>query len=162
MYKGKSFIFQAFILLGLLAVCIQLGASIYESRVVIPIWIENLPQSAKSWNPDIQPVNFWGPNGMFLSLAILLNIIGLFVWKGTKRKWLLYGVLLQIAIILSTLLFFVPILTETIFSDSKGLSDESIVSKSMQWYNWNWVRMAAVVVSWYCFLKAFDKKPIER
>ena len=147
----------------ILSAGIQLGGAVYEACVVTHLWAGAPPESVTGWNPvpqyAIEPARFWGRASPFYTLATLALLIAAWFMPGVSRKWALAAGLCGLLVILTTILFFVPILRETIFTRGAGLSAGEITSKVQQWVNWNWPRMALVLAGWVAGVRALNVLP---
>jgi hypothetical protein len=139
---------------------IQLGGAVYETFVITHLWAGSLPESVTGWNPvpqyAIEPARFWGRASPFYTLATLAVLIAAWFMPQVSRKWALVAGVCSLIVILTTVLFFVPILRETILTRGAGLSAVEISTKAHQWVNWNWVRMALVFVGWLAGVRALN------
>ncbi len=158
--KIRTFIAQLVLWLFVFSSSIQMGRSVYEMLVVNPLWFGSPPESVTNWNPvpefAIEPGRFWAvavPLYMLTTLAILITA---WFMPSPRRKWALIAGVCTLAVIVSTALFFVPILRETIISRGAGFSAEEITTKVNLWVNWNWLRMAVVFVGWLAGMRALN------
>jgi hypothetical protein len=139
---------------------IQLGGAVYETFVVTHLWAGSPPESVTGWNPApqyaIEPARFWGRASPLYTLATLAVLIGVWFIPKMSRRWALVAGVCSLLVILATVLFFVPILRQTIFTRGAGLSAEEISMKAHQWVNWNWPRMALVLVGWFAGVRALN------
>ena len=146
--------------LFILSSSIQLGGAVYETFVVTHLWAGSPPESVTGWNPvpqyAIEPARFWGRASPLYTLATLALLIAAWFMPGVSRRWALAAGLCSLLVILTTVLFFVPILRETIFTRGAGLSAGEITAKVHQWVNWNWPRMALVLVGWVAGVQALN------
>ncbi len=137
---------------------IQMGGAVYETFVITHLWAGSPPESVTGWNPvpqyAIEPARFWGRASSLYGLATLAVLIAAWFMPKVSRKWALIGGVCTLIVILSTVLFFVPILRETIFKRGAGLSAEEINTKVHQWVSWNWPRMVLVFVGWLAGVRA--------
>lgn len=158
--KIRSFIAQLVLWLFVFSSSIQMGGSVYEMLVVNPLWFGSPPESVTNWNPvpqfAIEPGRFWAaavPLYMLTTLAILITA---WFMPPPRRKWALIAGVCTLAVIVSTAVFFVPILRDTIMSRGAGFSAEEITAKVNLWVNWNWLRMAVVFVGWLAGVRALS------
>ena len=137
-----------------------MGGAVYEMLVVNPLWFGSPPESVTNWNPvpqyAIEPAKFWGISALLYMLSTLAILITAWFMPPLRRKWALVAGLCAIGVIASTVLFFVPILRETIFTRGAGLSADQIVAKVNLWVNWNWLRMAVQFISWAASVRALS------
>jgi hypothetical protein len=147
----KSGFVRAVLWLSVLSFGIQTGAATYEALVITPLWAGNPPASVRGWNPvaefAIQPVRYWAPGGIALAVCTLGLLLAA-AFRSSARRWCLVAGLSGLAVLLSTALFFVPILVKTIFDNGVTLSDAEIVSKVHAWVGWNWLRFAILLLGW--------------
>ena len=137
---------------------VQLGGAVYETFVITHLWAGSPPESVTGWNPlpqyAIEPGRFWGRVSPFYSLATLAILVAAWFMPKAGRKWALMAGVCNLVVILTTILFFVPILRATIFTRGAGLSAVEISTKVHQWVSWNWARMALVFVGWLAGVRA--------
>lgn len=136
----------------------QLGASVYETLVITPLWAGALPDSVRNWNVatryPIMPGNFWTVITPLQALALLGALISMWFVPGPLRKWMMLVGICGLAVDLSTGLFFVPILRKTIFNNGAGLSGTEITRLATMWVNWNYVREIVGFAGWACAISA--------
>ena len=158
--KIRRLIAQAVLWLFVFSSSIQMGGAAYEMLVVNPLWFGSPPESVTNWNPvpqfAIEPGRFWAVAVPFYMLSTLAILITAWFLSRPRRNWALIAGVCTLAVILSTALFFVPILRETIMARGAGLSDQEITTKVKLWVNWNWLRMAAVFVGWLAGVRALS------
>jgi Na+/melibiose symporter-like transporter len=161
--KIRMFIAQIVLWFFVFSSSIQMGGSVYEMFVVNPLWFGSPPESVTKWNPDpqfaIEPSKFWAAAVPLYMLTTLTILITAWFMPSQRRKWALIAGVCTLTVILSTALFFVPILRETIMSRGAGLSDEQIITKVNLWVNWNWLRMAVVFIGWLAGIHALSLNP---
>lgn len=139
---------------------IQMGGAVYESCVINPLWAGSPPESVTGWNPvpqyAIDPARFWKRASPLYALVTLAVLIVAWFMPKLSRRWALVAGICTLVVTLSTVLFFVPILRQTIFTRGAGLSAEEISTKAHQWVNWNWARMVLVLVGWIAGVRALS------
>src|SRR5689334_17907533 len=142
---------------------IQLGAGLYETLVVVPLWSASPPQSVWGWNAlrNAHPQfaidsgrRFWifiTPTVGLLSLAALLT-----GWRAPweHRKWLLAATLTAFMMVVITFLYFVPSLIELMKARPNDVNAGQIAGKARLWVMLNWVRVLALIAAWLCGLRA--------
>jgi hypothetical protein len=161
--KIRTPIAQAVLWLFVFSSSVQMGGAVYEMLVVNPLWLGSPPESVTNWNPvpqfAIEPGRFWAVAVPLYMLSTLAVLITAWFMPPARRKWALTAGLCTLAVILSTALFFVPILRETIISRGAGLGAAEITAKVNQWANWNWLRMAVVFIGWVAGARALSLSP---
>jgi hypothetical protein len=156
----RHLIAQIVLWLFIFSSSIQMGGAVYEASVITHLWAGSPPESVTGWNPvpqyAIEPARFWGRASPLYGLATLAVLIAAWFMPKVSCKWALIGGVCTLIVILSTVLFFVPILRETIFNRGAGLSAEEINTKVHQWVSWNWPRMVLVFVGWLAGVRALS------
>jgi hypothetical protein len=162
----RQLIAQVALWLFIFSSSIQMGGAVYESLVITHLWAGSPPESVTGWNPvpqyAIEPARFWGRASPFYALATVAVLIAAWFMPKVSRRWALMAGMCTLIVILSTLLFFVPILQETIFTRGAGLSAGEISTKVHQWVNWNWPRMVLVFVGWSAGVRALSLLSLAR
>lgn len=145
---------------------VQLGGAVYETCVITPLWAGAPPASVTGWNPApqyaIEPARFWGRASPVYALATLAVLVAAWFMPSLSRRWALAAGLCSLLVILATVFFFVPLLRATIFTRGAGLSAAEISTKVHLWVNWNWPRMALVLVGWLAGVRALNNAAAPR
>ncbi|HLL99715.1 MAG TPA: DUF1772 domain-containing protein [Pyrinomonadaceae bacterium] len=140
--------------LYLLSLTILIGGGIFEHVVLTPLWAGSPPESVTAWQHGVVQAKFFGiasPLYGFFSLAL---IIASFRMPSRQRKWALAAGICGIAVMLSTIFFFVPILSKTQATRGAGLSGEEITRLTNQFVNWNYGRYVLMIGGWIAALRA--------
>jgi len=148
---------------------IEVGAGLYETRVVVPRWSVSPPESVWEW-ADLRATNaqvaidpgkrFWIYIAPAIGLSGLLAFAFSFVTKGAHRKWRLIGTILALVVVAATSIYFVPSIRLLLGSDSHNIDGARVKTLANQWVVWNYVRAAIGVVAWLAVLRAFSL-PVE-
>ena len=135
---------------------IAFGAGIYEHRIVIPRWIR-VDSSGTHWiaaaaRHDDTGLRFWafvttGP----LTLLTLANLVAAWTTSGPARGWWLAAALAAVVDRALTFTYFIPTMVRLLNASD---SSESVASATW-WSRLNYLRHAAVLVSWLAALEAF-------
>ena len=155
---GRLFLWLFVILFG-----IEIGAGLYEARVIVPVWSAAPPESVWGWNAlrNANPQfavdagrRFW----MFTTPAIgLLSIATLISGWRTRpehRKWLVAATASALIVVVATFVYFVPTLIELMTAGPDGANATRIAEKAHLWVTLNWVRAAVYIAAWLCGLRA--------
>jgi hypothetical protein len=77
---------QAVLYLFIISSGLQMGAAVFETLVVTPLWSGSLPESVTNWNLNTQyhinPGAYWTKGTLFYSICTLLMLI--FAWFMPK------------------------------------------------------------------------------
>lgn len=160
---------QGILWLFVILMGIQLGAGLYEIRVITPLVTYSPPESvirlfgmAKThpelaiqagryfWKYTSQPM---GP------LAILTVIIGIRT-RGPQRIWMLIPAITTILMFAATYLFFVPTLSQLANSQQLGLRTNQIMAKLDLWNTLNWFRLGFIAFAFLAGLRALSLTPL--
>jgi hypothetical protein len=154
---------RIFLWLYLLLFSVQLGAGLYETLVIVPVWSASPPQSVWGWNA-LREANprlaidsgrrFW----IFVTPAVgLLSIAALLTgWRTgpEHRAWLLAATLTSFVMTVITFAYFVPTLIGLMKSSPDEADAARVASKARLWAALNWVRVAVLIAAWLCALRA--------
>jgi uncharacterized membrane protein len=148
---------------------IEIGARLYETRVIVPRWSASSPESVWEW-ADLRATNaqvaieprmrFWNYSTPATALSALLVIAFSFATEGAHRKWSVIGAILALVVVAATLGYFIPNIILLLGPDSHNLDGAKVKALTNQWVMWNYVRVAIGVVAWLATLRAFSL-PIE-
>lgn len=137
---------------------LQMGAALYEGFVINPLWSNSLPESVIGWNAipayAIQPSKYWAKGSGFYALCTVLMLSAAWFMPRGKRNLALLAGTMGVLIVVSTIVFFVPILANTVYSNGAGQSAEVITQQANLWINWNFARCGAGFIGWVAALSA--------
>ena len=144
---------------------IEVGARLYEARVIVPRWSASPPESVWAW-ADLRATNaqvaidpgirFWIYVTPALGLSALLALAFAFATTGAHRKWRLIGAILALVIVAATFIYFVPNIILLLGPNSHNIDGENVKTLANQWVMWNYVRVAICIVAWVAALRAFS------
>ena len=144
---------------------IDVGARLYETRVIVPRWSASPPESVWEW-ADLRATNaqvaidpgsrFWTyvtpATGLFALLAFAFSL----ATEGPRRKWCLIGTILTLVIVAATRIYFVPNIILLIGPNSHNIDGVKVKALANQWVMWNYVRIGVGIVGWLSVLRAFS------
>ena len=151
-----------FLWLFVISFSLQIGAGLYEMRVVTPLWAAAPPASVRGWNAAPQPPilpreRFWRyctpAVGLFAACALL------FGWLNggqRRRKWLLASAVPVLLMVFATYLYFAPALAELLTAGGGALSDNELTVKAERWLRLSRWRAVVYAVAWLAALRAFQ------
>jgi hypothetical protein len=147
--------------LFVVALSLQMGAGLYEMRVVTPLWSASPPASVRAWNADaryaIEPrAKFWRYCTAAVGLTAALALVAGLAEGGRERKWLVASSATVVVLVLLTYLYFAPALALLLERRGAGLSDEEVIERVGGWLWLGRVRAAAYVLAWLAALKALS------
>lgn len=147
--------------LFVLGLGVDLGAGLYEARVVIPLWAGGVPATLAAGNPYAQVainagLNFWAyVTSAVALLAILALVVGLKT-PPTQRAWRTVAVVVELCVVAATLLYFRPTLVRLFMGHGAGMTPAEISSTVGRWVVLSRVRIVASVVAWCAALRALQ------
>jgi hypothetical protein len=137
---------------------IEIGAGIYEARVLVPLWSAAPPESLVTYNlQSLRPnpgMNFWIVSTPLVGLLSLANLIVAFRSGKRARKWWVTGAGLAFVMVMATFIYFVPALQR--FEALRQPNSGEIAVQVHQWVILNWVRAGIYLAAWLCLLRAFS------
>lgn len=147
--------------LFVVALSLQMGAGLYEMRVVTPLWSGEPPASVRGWNADgryaVEPrAKFWRYCTAAVGLTAALALAFGWAEGGRRRKWVVVSAVTVILLVFVTYVYFAPSLAELLERRGAGLSDEQITERVSSWLWLSRVRAAAYVLAWLAALKALS------
>lgn len=147
---------RAVLWLLVLSATILIGGGIFEHVVFTPLWAGSPPESVTQWPYGVAQSKFFmvaSPLYYLFTLALLLVS-----WRMPKRQrtwaWVAGGC--GIVVMLSTILFFIPILQQTQATRGAGLSGEEITRLVNQFVTWNWGRYVFLIGGWAAALRVLS------
>lgn len=142
--------------LYLLSLTILIGGGIFEHVVLTPLWAGSPPESVTAWQYGVVQAKFFSIASPLYGLFSLALIIASFWMPTQQRKWALVAGICGIAVVLSTILFFIPILSKTQATRGAGLSGEEITRLTNQFVNWNYGRYVLMIGGWIAAIRAIS------
>ncbi len=142
---------------------IEIGAGLYETLVVMPVWSQSPPGSVLAYfhhnvaNPQFvlnQGGRFWlffTPALCLLSIATLLS--GLKT-RSEHRKWRIPAAAVALIVTVATFAWFVPNIITLMGEEVTKLSGAQITSVTNWWVRLNWIRAALYIAAWLAALRA--------
>ncbi len=155
--KIKSILQDTPIWLYVFVLAIVVGATVYQTLVVLPEFTRVMPDSMITLaNSHIKPSNFWASQIFGIS-SFVLPIIALIVnWKTPRRKWLLLSLGFGIVASVFTSIYFIPRLKIMGLLDVAPTTDVPLLIKTIKdWVFYDKFRFWLTVVPTFFFaLKA--------
>ena len=156
---AKIFMWLFVVVLG-----IEIGAGLYETLVVLPIWTASPPDTVIAYfnhnvaNPAFV-LNTGGRFWMFFTPMVgLLSItvlITAFWTRGAHRKWRLVAGALALIVVAATFAWFVPNIIKLNSEAVLTMPREHVASLANAWVTLNWVRVVVYLSAWFAGLKAY-------
>ena len=138
---------------------LDLGAGVYEARIVVPLWAGGVPDTLAAGNPYARVaidagMRFWAyVTSTVALLAILAAIAGVFA-PAPQRVWQIAAAALELVVVAMTLLYFRPTLVRLFMGHGAGLSPDAIVTAVHRWVALSRLRIAISAVAWCLALNA--------
>lgn len=167
----RQFSFSKILLwLFVIALGIELGAGLYETLVVLPLWTSAPPDSVIAYfrhnvaNPQfvLNPGGrFWLVNTPLVGLTALACLLSGLRTRSEHRKWRIAGTVLALIVVIATFAWFVPTIMQLFSSDVTTMSADRVSSLTNWWVRLNWVRVVFYSVAWLCGLRALSIRSTE-
>ena len=145
---------QLAIIFALLALAAVFGASLYQSVIEAPNFNANLPDSLEHYRQFMSVKN---PSDYFRVLALaaqILTLLSLILnWKSPLRWWLFAAFALILSGDVITFTIHYP-RNELMFTAPLTVPVDVLKKAAAEWMIWNHVRVALVLGSTLCTLKA--------
>lgn len=138
---------------------LDLGAGVYEARVVVPLWAGGVPETLAEGNPYARVAinagtGFWAyMTSTVAAFALLALVFGLRT-PAAQRAWRTFAALTELGAVAMTLFYFRPTLVRLFMGHGAGLSAEAITSTVQRWVMWSRVRIVVSFVAWCAALYA--------
>ena len=164
----KFSIAQMSLFLFVIALGIEIGAGLYETLVVLPIWTGAPPDSVTAYhqhnvaNPQFAlnaGGRFWMVATPLVGLLALATLFSGLRTRSQHRKWRIAGTVLALVVVLATFTWFVPNIIRLNSNDVMTMSAEQVTSLTKAWVNLNWVRVVLYVSGWLSALRALSISP---
>jgi hypothetical protein len=163
--KRQYSIEQIFLWIFVIALGIELGGGLYETLVVMPLWVASPPDSVINYyrhnaaNPQFA-LNAGGRFWMFatplVGLSALAALLSGFRTRAEHRKWRIAGTILALIVVVSTFAWFVPNIIRLHSEAVLTMSGEDVKSLTNWWARLNWVRAVVYSAGWLAALKALS------
>jgi len=145
--------------LYLLSLTILIGGGIFEHVVLTPLWAGSPPESVTEWRHGVVQGKFFSVASPLYGLFSLALIIASFWMPARQRTWALLAGTCGIAVVLTTVLFFIPILGKTQATQGAGLSGAEITRLTNQFVQWNYGRYVLMIGGWMAALRTITQSP---
>jgi hypothetical protein len=151
------------ILLWLLviAIGIEIGAGIYEARVLVPLWSSSPPESLIAYQSQSMPPDpgrkFWIFATPLVGLLSLANLFPAWRSTGARRRWWLLGAGLSLLVVIATFAYFVPTLIK--LQRAAVLPGDEVIALITWWVRLNWLRAVVFFIGWLAVLRALSFGP---
>ena len=145
--------------LFVIALGLDLGAGVYEARIVVPLWASGVPGTLAAGNPYGRlaidaGIRFWARMTSTVALFAVLALVFGYRTSPTQRAWRSFAAVAELAVVATTLLYFRPTLVRLFMGHGVGLSAASIASTVSRWVMWSNVRIVISFVAWCAALRA--------
>lgn len=147
--------------LFVVALGLDLGAGLYEARIVVPLWARGVPETLAAGNPYGRVaidagLRFWAYMTSAVALFSILALVFGFRTPAPQRGWRTFAALAELGTVAMTLLYFRPTLVRLFMGHGDGLSTDAIGSTVRRWVMWSNVRIVVSLVAWCAALRALS------
>ena len=147
--------------LFVIALGLDLGAGLYEARIVVPLWAGGVPETLAAGNPYGRVaidagIRFWAHMTSAVALFAILALVFGFRAPAAPRAWRSFAAVAELGAVAMTLLYFRPTLVRLFMGHGAGMSAEVIASTVKRWVMWSNVRIVISLVAWCAALRALS------
>ena len=145
--------------LFVVALGLDLGAGIYEARIVVPLWASGVPETLAAGNPFARVaidagLRFWKyMTSAVAILALAALVFGLHT-PPAERTWRTMAAVAELCVVAMTLLYFRPTLIRLFMGHAEGLSHAAVSSVVRRWVLLSRVRIVVSFGAWLAALAA--------
>lgn len=148
--------------LFVIALGLDLGAGIYEARIVVPLWARGVPETLAAGNPYGRVaidagMRFWAYMTSAVALCAILALVFGLRTPPSQRAWRTFASLAELAAVAMTLLYFRPTLVRLFMGHGAGLSPDAVDSIVHRWVMWSRVRIAVSFIAWCAALQVLTR-----
>jgi hypothetical protein len=161
--RRRFSIAQIFLWLLVIALGIELGAGLYETLVVLPLWTSAPPGSVTAYyqhnaaNPQFAlnaGGRFWMFSTPLVGLLAMATLLSGWRTRPQHRKWRTAGTTLALVVVLSTFAWFRPNIIRLNSKYVMGMSADEVTNLTNLWVGLNWVRVVLYSTAWLSALRA--------
>jgi hypothetical protein len=145
--------------LFIIALGLDLGAGVYEARIVVPLWANGIPETLAAGNPFARVaidagMRFWAY--MTSAVAVLAFASLAFGLRAPEpqRTWRTVAAIAELCVVASTLLYFRPTLVRLFMGHGAGISAADLTSTVRRWVLLSKVRIVISFCAWCAALGA--------
>jgi hypothetical protein len=153
----RSITAQSILWLFILFQGLLTGGALFDALVLTPLWAGSPPQSVTTWSYGVIQGKFFVPIG---TVGALFSLVLLFTARLTPpqcRRWAVIAAVCGLIVLLSELLFFIPIQMKIQATPGTGLSSEEIVNLANRFVLWHWLKLAVGLTALAAGLQALAK-----
>lgn len=145
--------------LFVIALGLDLGAGIYEARIVVPLWANGVPETLAAGNPFARVaidagMNFWKYMTSAVALLALAALVCGLRTPTPERVLRTAASVAELCVVAMTLLYFRPTLIRLFMGHGHGLSNAAISSTVDRWVALGRVRIVVSFGAWCAALAA--------
>ena len=149
---AKSVLWLFILFQGLLT-----GGALFDALVLTPLWAGSPPQSVTTWTHGAIQGKFFLPIGTLGDLFCLVLLFAPRLTPPQCRRWAVIAAVCGLIVLLTEVLFFVPIQAKIQMAPGTGLSSEEIVKLANRFVLWHWLKLPVQFTAFVAGLQAFAK-----
>jgi hypothetical protein len=141
-----------------LALGVQTGAGIYETRVIVPLWASDPPASLTAFHAlPIKPDSgrrLWITLTPTTTLISLFNLVLALMSHDAIRGWWIGASVASVFVMAVTFAYFIPTLFWFLRVAAQPTPD--VAPRVQQWVALNYIRAVVLIGAWIAALVAFS------
>lgn len=140
-------------LLFVLALGIDLGAGLYETRIVVPLWSRVDPAEMSPENPYVRiaiaaGTTFWSVVTPVVGILSLASLGFALTSAPPHRTLRILSTIAELCVIATTLAYFIPTLKGLFLQRRPDRAPESTRATVQRWVRLSYLRVALSIVAW--------------
>lgn len=165
---GQFSIAQILLWLFVIALGIEIGAGLYETIVVMPLWTLAPPDSVIAYHQHNAAFpqfalnagpRFWMIQTPLVGVLAIATLLSGLPTRPEHRKWRIAGAVLAVIVVISTFAWFVPNLMRRLGDDVMAMGRDEVTRVTTWWVRLNWVRVVVYSAAWLAALRALSIPP---
>jgi hypothetical protein len=141
-----------------LALGVQTGAGIFETRVLVPLWASDPPASLTAFHAQpLKPDSgrrLWIILTPITAVISLFNLVAALISHEAMRGWWIAASAASVAIMVVTFAYFVPELIA--FARTAAQPPADVAPRVRRWVALNYIRAVILIAAWVAALQAFS------
>lgn len=136
--------------LFIIALGIDVGAGLYETRIVVPLWSSGVPETLAAGNAYGRVaidagMRFWALVTPAVGLLALATLVTGFRSPEPQPTWRVVACVAELCAFAMTMLYFRPTLERLFMHHGAGLTRDAALATVRHWVRWGWLRVGISV-----------------
>ena len=138
-----------------LALGLQTGAGIYETRIIVPLWSDDPPASLTEFHAQPRKPDSGRRLWIILTpITTLISLVNLVLALMNHNGWWITASAASLVVMVVTFAYFVPELIS--FAKTAAQPPADVAPRVHRWVALNYVRAVILIAAWLAALQAFS------